>query len=100
VRVLFLTHRLPYPPNKGDRLRALHIVRTLSATTELEVVSLAHDDEELAQADELRRLFPVRVTAVRTGPARNYLRAVAALTGTRPTPPGLMTVGSRDCIRR
>jgi sugar transferase (PEP-CTERM/EpsH1 system associated) len=84
VRVLFLTHRLPYPPNKGDRLRALHIVRTLSATTELEVVSLAHDDEELAHADELRRLFPVRVTALRTNPARNYLRAAAALTGARP----------------
>jgi len=84
VRVLFLTHRLPYPPNKGDRLRSLHIVRTLSATTELEVVSLVHDDEELADADELRRRFPVRVTAVRTAPARNYLRAAAALAGTRP----------------
>ena len=84
MRVLFLTHRLPYPPNKGDRLRSLHIVRTLSATTELEVVSLAHDDKELAQADGLRRLFPVRVTALRTSPARNYLRAAAALAGTRP----------------
>lgn len=84
MRVLFLTHRLPYPPNKGDRLRALHIVRTLSAATELEVVSLAHDGEELAQADELRRLFPIRVTAIRTAPARNYLRAAAALAGTRP----------------
>ncbi len=84
MRVLFLTHRLPYPPNKGDRLRSLHFVRTLSATTELEVVSLAHDDEELIQADELQRLFPVRVTAVRTAPARNYLRAAAALAGTRP----------------
>jgi sugar transferase (PEP-CTERM/EpsH1 system associated) len=84
VKVLFLTHRLPYPPNKGDRLRALHIVRTLSATTDLEVVSLAHDDEELTHADELRRLFPARVTAVRTSPARNYVRAAGALAGTRP----------------
>lgn len=85
MRVLFLTHRLPYPPNKGDRLRALHIVRTLSATTDLEVVSLAHDDQELAHADELRRLFPAaRVTAVRTNAVRNYVRAAAALAGTRP----------------
>ena len=84
MRVLFLTHRLPYPPNKGDRLRAFHVIRILSATTHLEVVSLAHDEEELAGADRLRSLFPVRVTALRTSPARNYLRAAAALAGTRP----------------
>jgi sugar transferase (PEP-CTERM/EpsH1 system associated) len=84
VRVLFLTHRLPYPPNKGDRLRAFHIVRTLAAKTDLDVVSLVHADEELANADTLRRLVPARVTPVRTAPARNHLRAAAALAGTRP----------------
>ncbi len=104
MRVLFLTQRLPYPPNKGDRLRAFHIVRTLSAAAELEVVSLAHDDEELAQADGLRRLFPARVTAVRTDPARNYLRAAAALAGSRPLThclldaPGILAV-LRDIAR-
>jgi predicted transcriptional regulator len=28
VRVLFLTHRLPYAPNRGDRIRASHLVQT------------------------------------------------------------------------
>ena len=31
VKVLFLTHRLPYAPNRGDRIRAFHIIRTLGA---------------------------------------------------------------------
>lgn len=85
MRVLFLTHRLPYPPNKGDRHRSFQIIRTLSATADLEVVSLAHDAAELANTDGLRRLFPaVRFTAVRTNPARNYIRAAAALAGTLP----------------
>src|SRR5262249_25965855 len=84
MRVLFLTHRLPYPPNKGDRLRAFHIVRTLSTAVNLEVVSLAHDDEELAQADVLRQMFSARVTAVRTDTVWNHVQAAAALTGSQP----------------
>ena len=26
VRILFLTHRLPYAPNRGDRIRAYHVL--------------------------------------------------------------------------
>lgn len=29
--VLFLTHRVPYPPDKGDRIRTYHILRYLAA---------------------------------------------------------------------
>ena len=38
VRVLFLTHRLPYAPNRGDRVRAYHIVRLLAPRVDLEIV--------------------------------------------------------------
>lgn len=84
MRVLFLTHRVPYPPNRGDRLRAFHILRTLTTAAEVELVSLAHDSQELAQADALQRLMQIPVTALRTTPIRNYMRAGAALLGTRP----------------
>src|SRR5207247_9362003 len=43
VRVLFLTHRLPYAPNRGDRIRAYHILRMLASRAEVELVSLVHD---------------------------------------------------------
>ena len=33
MRVLFLTHRLPYAPNRGDRIRAYHILRALVTYT-------------------------------------------------------------------
>ena len=56
MRVLFLTHRLPYAPNRGDRIRAYHIIRTLAKQTSLEVVSLAHDEHELAEIDSVRAL--------------------------------------------
>jgi sugar transferase (PEP-CTERM/EpsH1 system associated) len=56
VRVLFLTHRLPYAPNKGDRLRAFHMLRAMRAEAEVDVVSLVHDREEASHAPDLRDL--------------------------------------------
>ena len=83
MRVLFLTHRLPYAPNRGDRIRAFHIVRTLAAAVDMDVVSLVHDQEEAAQVGTLEALG-VRVTACRTAPWRGYLRATLGAAGGRP----------------
>ena len=48
MRLLFLTHRLPYAPNRGDRIRAYHIAATSCEAQESRgaLVSLAHDGEE------------------------------------------------------
>ena len=29
--LLFLTHRIPYPPNKGDKIRSYRLLRFLAA---------------------------------------------------------------------
>lgn len=83
MRVLFLTQRLPFAPNRGDRVRAYHMVRTLVPHVELEVVSFAHDDGEAEQVDAVRSLG-ARATAVPLTPVRNYAAAVAGLPGSRP----------------
>jgi polysaccharide biosynthesis protein PslH len=83
VKVLFLTHRLPYAPNRGDRIRAYHIVRSLAAHMELEVVSLVHDDNELAQMDRVHEMG-VRVSAIRVPRIRSYVHATLRLAGRRP----------------
>jgi sugar transferase (PEP-CTERM/EpsH1 system associated) len=46
MRLLCLTSRLPYPPNRGDRLRAFHFIEHLSRHHELTLVSFIADDEE------------------------------------------------------
>ena len=43
MRVLFLTHRLPYAPNRGDRLRAFHILKALRGRAKVHLISLVHD---------------------------------------------------------
>lgn len=40
MRLLYLCHRLPYPPDKGDRLRAFHHLRQLGRHHEVHLLSL------------------------------------------------------------
>jgi polysaccharide biosynthesis protein PslH len=63
VRVLVLTHRLPYAPNRGDRLRAYHMLQHLRTRAEIELVSLVHDDDEAGQVEGMREWLP-EVTAL------------------------------------
>lgn len=44
MRILCLTSRLPYPPNRGDRLRAFHFIEHLSREHELHLVSFIADE--------------------------------------------------------
>jgi sugar transferase (PEP-CTERM/EpsH1 system associated) len=78
MRVLFLTHRLPYAPNRGDRIRAYHMLRSLSGHAEVTVVSLVHDRDEERHA---RDLLPcvARVETVPVERTRNLVRGAAML---------------------
>lgn len=78
MRVLVLTHRLPFAPNRGDRIRAFHIVQQLAARADVHVVSLVHDRTEAAHADTLRQIG-VRVSTALVPRARNLARAALTL---------------------
>src|SRR5712691_2697024 len=82
MRVLYLTHRLPYAPNRGDRVRAFHTVKALARQADVELLSLVHDRAEADQADRLKEW--ATVTVARVPKWQNRVRAVAALPTTRP----------------
>lgn len=42
-RILFITHRVPYPPDKGDRIRTFHLIRFLSRHHQVYLASLADE---------------------------------------------------------
>jgi len=54
-RLLYIAHRLPYPPDKGERVRAFHEIVELAAHFQVTVASLCHQDADLRAADGLRR---------------------------------------------
>jgi sugar transferase (PEP-CTERM/EpsH1 system associated) len=84
MRVLFLTSRMPYPPEGGDRFRVFHFLRTLAEAGH-EVHLLTFDNQARAR-DEIAPL--TRLTAgidiVRLPVPLSSLRALRAIPGTRP----------------
>ena len=54
MRILFLTGRLPYPPNRGDRLRAYHFLRVLSQEHQVTLLSFIADERETGNIGPLR----------------------------------------------
>jgi sugar transferase (PEP-CTERM/EpsH1 system associated) len=84
MKVLYLTHRVPYAPNRGDRIRAYHTLRFLRENgISTHVVALAHDDEEYAAAGQLNELC-TSWDVIRVPRLRNLVRGAIALAGTRP----------------
>ena len=83
MNVLVLTHRLPFPPNRGDRVRAFHMIQHLRQRAQVHVVSLVHDRAEEAQVAALEQTG-VRVSIARVPRLRNLISAAASLAGDRP----------------
>ena len=83
MRILLLTHRLPYAPNRGDRLRAWHLLRHLAGEHEITLVSLVHDREEASHVGELASLAHETITA-HVPYLGNRVRAGFALATDRP----------------
>ena len=82
MNILFLTHRLPYAPNRGDRIRAYFVLRELSTFADVSLFSLVHDDDEAARAAEVP--FVREVATARVRPLRNRVRGALRLATVRP----------------
>jgi sugar transferase (PEP-CTERM/EpsH1 system associated) len=83
VRLLYLAHRVPYPPDKGDKIRAFHEIRGLAARGhDVHLFTLADDPADLAHAEPLRQ-WCREVTIERLAPWPARLRMLAALPTSR-----------------
>lgn len=54
--ILFLAHRLPWPPDRGDKIRSYNLLRHLSGIARVHVLAFAEDVREIASADALRSM--------------------------------------------
>ena len=75
--LLFLAHRVPYPPDKGDRIRTFHLLKMLTQHAKVHLAALA--DEPVP--DETRRVLDgicERVTIAPLGGGR-WLRGLGSL---------------------
>jgi sugar transferase (PEP-CTERM/EpsH1 system associated) len=93
VSLLFLTHRLPYAPNRGDRIRTFYILRTLATRWPVHVLSLVHDREEASHVHDLDGLA-ASVTTVHLPWLSNHIRALKTLLTDPNTPLTLVLLDS------
>src|SRR5436309_13549038 len=75
--ILYLVRRVPYPPDKGDRIRAYHLLRFLSRRAAVHLACLA---DEAVHADAVAALgrYCERVTVVRLGRWTRWASAVGS----------------------
>jgi sugar transferase (PEP-CTERM/EpsH1 system associated) len=75
--ILYVVHRLPYPLDKGDRIRAFHLLRYLSRHAQVHLACLA-DEPASEEALTVLRHYCHRLSVVSLGRTR-WLRAMSSL---------------------
>ena len=54
--ILFLSHRIPFPPDRGDKIRSHHVLKRLARIAPVHVATFADDDADMAEEVELATL--------------------------------------------
>ena len=72
--VLFLAHRIPFPPDRGDKIRSCHVLRHIAGLAPTHVACFADDEGDTAHEPDLaavaasyclvRRSRPLRIAAL------------------------------------
>ena len=66
--LLFLAHRIPFPPDRGDKMRSFHVLRHLCRYARVHLGCFAGDPEEAAQLAGLRDALGGRLGEVLVEP--------------------------------
>ena len=78
ANLLYLVHRMPYPPNKGDKVRSYHLLKHLSARHRVFVGTFIDDPDDARHIDTLRTLC-AGLHVERLNPGRARLASLAGL---------------------
>jgi polysaccharide biosynthesis protein PslH len=81
---LFLCHRLPYPPNKGDKIRSHALLRHLAARGPVHLACFVDDSDDLQYLDKVRELAGGNCYFEPLGPVAKALRSLAGLATGKP----------------
>jgi polysaccharide biosynthesis protein PslH len=83
VRVLYLCHRIPYPPNKGDKIRGFHQLQAIAKRHEVDVFTLVDDAGDFAYQEAVAG-YCHHLTVARVRPKLARLRALPFLLTRQP----------------
>jgi len=86
--VLMLTHRMPYPPDRGDRIRSYHMIRTLAQHFDM-ALACPSEEKVWLQHHQLLRKLADRCCIMPTSPTAGRVRALGALLTRRAVTPAV-----------
>jgi sugar transferase (PEP-CTERM/EpsH1 system associated) len=75
--LLFLCHRIPYPPNKGDKIRSFHLLRHLSQHFDIYLASFVDDPQDWPWVPEVEKYC--RAACIR--PLKPWLATLRSVKG-------------------
>ncbi len=76
--LLYLVHRLPYPPNKGDKVRSYHLLKHLTQQHRVFLGTFVDDPVDEVYVDTVRALCPDLYVA-RLKPSLSKVRSLVGL---------------------
>ena len=92
MRILFLSQRVPYPPNRGDKITTWRLIERMRRAHQVRVFAFAHDDEDRAAAETLTSMGIPTVAVDHAATAAKW-RSLPLLLTARPLTLGVF--GSR-----
>lgn len=87
MKILYICHRFPFPPNRGGKIRPFHMIEHLAQRHEVHVCSLARSPAEAAAGADLRQ-HCAHTECVVVGEPWQTLRMVARLPTATPSSMG------------
>ena len=78
MKILYLAHRIPYPPNKGEKIRCFHQLQFLSARHSIDLFCFADSAKE-AEGSQALKAFCRHVHVETLLPRTGYLRLARGL---------------------
>ncbi len=66
--ILFLAHRIPFPPDRGDKIRSHHILKRLAEIAPVHVATFGETEHDLAQESALAEVAASYCLAKRSKP--------------------------------
>src|SRR3954469_13053608 len=76
--ILFMAHRIPYPPDKGDKIRAWNVLRHLAERYRVHLATFIDAPEDIASVPHLETVC-ASIVWRKLSPRRARLRSLAGL---------------------
>ncbi len=93
--VLFISHRIPYPPDRGDKIRSWHILKRIAQLTNVHVAALVDEEKDWQYQSVLEDIAATVILE-----PRNLSKPRAALSGLMTGSPASVRAFSNAALGR